>query len=489
MSELWQRLTHNDLLAERCKRDYKKYVSYVHGGRWIQGKAVSYICDNVQKFVETDTGHAFDILILQMPPQHGKSLTVTETLPSWYLGKYPDKRIIQASYNEETAERFCRRNKEKIKVFGKTLFNIEIGDIERSTEFELSNNIGRMISRGMMSGITGNPANLVLIDDPLKNRMEADSQTFRERLWEEWQNSIKTRLSAGAKVIVIMTRWHEDDIAGRIIQNEKNVTVINLPCEAEDNDLLERVKGEALFPEIGKDNKWLNEFKQGYTTAEGSRAWLALFQGRPTAEQGNILKREWWRYYTELPVIIQTIMSVDASFKDEETSDFTCIQVWGKRGAYMYLMDCINKRMDFPTTLKTILETKNKYPETSMILVEDKANGSAIIQMLKRKISGVIAINPNGGKVARVNAISPSIESGHVLIPKQAPWITEFIDQCSSFPNGKNDDMIDSMSQALNRFIFFSAELPKASIVDEFGIFKKKDEAVHGEVTESFINY
>lgn len=441
-------------------RDYKAYVDYTHAGRWIPGRAVSYICQQIQGFIEADTGHAYDILILQMPPQHGKSMTVTETLPSWYLGKYPTRRIIQASYNEETAERFCRRNKEKVKEYGKRLFNIEIGPIDRSTEFELSNNIGRMISRGIMSGITGNPANLVIIDDPIKNRQEADSETFRERLWDEWQNTIKTRLSAGAKVILIMTRWHEDDLAGRIIQHESNVNVINLPCQAEDMDPLGRPVGQALAPEIGKDDKWLTEFKAGYVSSQGSRTWLALFQGRPTAEQGNMIKRTWWRYYEILPDMVQVIMSVDAAFKDEATSDYTCIQVWGKRGADMYLIDCINKRMDFPATLQAIQETKAKYPNVSMILVEDKANGSAIIQMLRRKISGIIPINPAGGKVSRVNAVSPAIESGNVWIPTKAPWLTDFLDQCSSFPAAKNDDMVDAMSQALNRFIFFSATVP-----------------------------
>lgn len=193
---------------EIARRSYADYVEYVHEGRWIKSKHLLFTCNKIQEFVETDTGHAFDIMILQMPPQHGKSMSTTETLPSWYLGKYPLNRVIQASYNEETAERFCRRNKEKIKQFGKDLFNIEISNIDRSTEFELTNNVGRMISRGIMSGITSNPANLIIIDDPIKNRMEADSETFRDRLWEEWQNTIKTRLSANSKVIVIMTRWH-----------------------------------------------------------------------------------------------------------------------------------------------------------------------------------------------------------------------------------------------------------------------------------------
>ena len=180
-----------------------------------------FIADNVQDFLEAETGHAYDILVIESPPQHGKSITVTETLPSWYLGRWPNNRVIVASYNEDFAEKFCRRNKEKIKQFGQTLFGIKIGDIDRAVEFELSNHTGRLISRGLRSGITGNPANLVIIDDPVKNREEADSETFRAKVWEEWQNSVKSRLAAGAKVVIIMTPWHEDDLAAAMLARQE----------------------------------------------------------------------------------------------------------------------------------------------------------------------------------------------------------------------------------------------------------------------------
>lgn len=180
------------------------------------------IAERVQSFIERDTGHAYDILIIETPPQHGKSMTVTETLPSWYMGADPEAGVIIASYDSDFAERFCRRNKEKIRALGEELFGIRIGKVNRAEEFELEAHRGRFISRGIMAGITGNPASLIIIDDPVKNRMEADSETYRDRLWEEWQNSIKSRLCAGGKVIVIMTPWHEDDLAGRMLSLEKN---------------------------------------------------------------------------------------------------------------------------------------------------------------------------------------------------------------------------------------------------------------------------
>lgn len=283
----------------------------------------------------------------------------------------------------------------------------------------------------------------------------------------------------------------EDDLAGRIIQNEKNVTVINLPCEAEDNDLLGRTKGQALFPEIGKDDKWLQEFKQGYQTLEGSRAWLALFQGRPSAEEGNIIKRGWFRYYNELPKMVYSLISVDATFKDGDNSDYVAIQVWGKRNKDFYLIDRIKDRMDFPTTLQAIRNTKAKYQSTNAILIEDKANGSAIISMLQRELNGVIAINPEGGKVARVNAISPLLESGNVYLP-QKEWVNDFIEECVSFPNGKHDDDVDSMSQALNRLRTVNAQVIDLT-PDEIEEQRRRQEQLRryatGKATKSFINY
>lgn len=169
----------NAELAKRelARRSYEFYLSYTTPG-WLPTRFSSFLANQVQSFVTQTTGNAYDILIVETPPQHGKSMTITEALPAWYLGRNPTARVIEASYNEETAERFSRRNKEKIRQFGANLFGHGIGSIDRATEFELDNNQGRMISRGIMSGITGNPANLLVIDDPIKNRVEADSDSY-----------------------------------------------------------------------------------------------------------------------------------------------------------------------------------------------------------------------------------------------------------------------------------------------------------------------
>ena len=261
-----------------------------------------------------------------------------------------------------------------------------------------------------------------------------------------------------------MTPWHEDDLAARLIQNEENVTLVRLPVEAEEEDPLGRAPGDALCPELGKDNKWLSQFKKSYLSDSegGARAWSALYQCSPRAEEGNLVKRSWWRYYDPKAVteFATSVISVDASFKGGEENDFVAIEVWGKVDNDYYLRYCLNRHMDFPETVKAIRAVRKLYPEALAVLIEDKANGSAIIQTLQKEMF-CIPVNPKGGKEARVNAVSPAIESGHVYLPEGEPWLYEFVDQFTAFPAGKNDDMVDSATQALSYMLFSSGTIPE----------------------------
>lgn len=469
-------------LAARARESYAGYLRAVHGEFWKSTRMSEYIAEQVQQFIEADTGRAYDILLIETPPQHGKSMTVTETLPSWYLGRSPDSSVIIASYDSDFAERFCRRNKEKIKSFGAELFGISVGKVDRAQEFELSGKRGRLISRGIMSGITGNPANLVIIDDPVKNMLEADSVTYRSRVWEEWQASIKSRLASHGKVIIIMTPWHEDDFAARILKAEKNARLLRLPVEAEENDPLGRSPGQPLCPELGKDENWLRDFKSSYISdpAGGRRAWTALYQCSPRTENGSIIRRGWWKFYesAQTPAFGTQLISVDATFKGGADNDFVSVQVWGKHGQDYYLRYCLNRHLDFPGTLQAIRAVRQLYPPAVSVLIEDKANGSAIIQTLQREML-CIPVNPLGGKLARVNAVAPAIESGHVFLPRQeeAEWVGAFIDQFTAFPNGRHDDMVDAASQALHRLIFLSGECaaPESAQGDDRGVFNDPD--------------
>ena len=217
-----------------------------------------------------------------------------------------------------------------------------------------------------------------------------------------------------------------------------------------------------MCPEIGRGNNWLKEFKQAYVGKEGSRAWTALYQGRPVAMEGNLIKKEWWKYYTcpwqelLLPYII---ISVDATFKDGDNNDFVSVQVWGKRDNNYYLLTRTKKHLNFVDTLEVIRNYRREFPESMFVLVEDKANGPAIINMLSAEMEGLIPVKPEGGKVARVNAVLPAIEAGRVYLPKYADFTDAFIAECSAFPNGAHDDDVDAMSQALNRMIYVDADV------------------------------
>jgi predicted phage terminase large subunit-like protein len=457
--------TLDEVRAQLAKIRYWEYVKYVHRGRWIEAPYLIYICDTVQNFLEgklrNEDGTEIMILCISLPPQHGKSMSITETLPSWVLGKYKTWRVIEVSYNEDFARKFGRRNKEKINEFGEKLFDVRVSKVTSAQdEWELDNGIGSMLSRGVGGSITGNPGDLILIDDPVKNRQEAESEVYRERVWDEWLNSIRTRLSAKGKTIVIMTRWHEDDLVARILKNEgRRAIYINLPCEAEENDPLNREVGEALGAVLGKDNEWLAEFKPVYLTKEGSRVWQSLFQGRPTAAEGNLFKRSWFKFYNKRPEYFdEIIQSWDCAFKDSDGSDFVAGGVWGRIGAEYYLLDRIKERLDLPATCDVIMQMTKKWPKAMLKLIEDKANGPAVVQLLRTRVPGILAVNPDGGKIARANAVSPAFESGNVYLPDAeiAPWVVEYMDELCAFPNGANDDEVDQTTQALNRLIYFT---------------------------------
>lgn len=492
-------ITTQEAYLQNVQANYRYYCYHVHnygrdverdGYNWYPSKFHMFLCDTIQNFVEKESDYPMgEFLILNTPPQVGKSSTVTEVLPSWYKMRHPDSGVIIVSYGDDLAQRFGRANLTKIKDFGK-IFGVKVKkDKATASEVELQGHKLQMISRGLKSPLTGYTGNLILIDDPIKNREDADSEKKRESLWEEFNDSIMTRLGKGDKLILIMTRWHEDDLAGRIMREfPERTTVVNIPCEADsEDDPLGRKIGEAICPEIGRDKAWVEDKKSAVTTEEGVRTWNALYQGRPTAREGNMLKREWWEYYDYSDFESGTlkmdtmIMSVDATFKDQARNDYVAIEVWGKKDNRCYLIDCYNVHLDFPGTVKKIKLVKAKYPQVTAILIEDKANGSGIIQVLKEQMTGIIAVEPELSKESRVNHVSFAIEAGCAYLPRDKKFTWEFIDQCASFPNGSHDDMVDSMSQALARLIHrrvFRQTMRQARRGDRyFSLPKKADKA------------
>ncbi|MCG1009235.1 phage terminase large subunit [Salinicoccus sp. ID82-1] len=432
--------------AELSKRYYRDYIVTAHHGNYEHYPHTELICKYLQRIADGETLN----IMIEMPPRHGKSMTVTETFPSFYLAKNPNKRAIAAAYSDNLAKKFGRLNRNKFNEFSH-LFGLTIAEDKNAAgNWGIAKYTGGMIATGIGGSITGEGADLMLVDDPIKNNEEAQSVTIRNKIWDEWESTLSTRLHKGASIIAIQTRWHEDDFIGRLLERSPKKWIrLRLPAIAEENDLLERKVGEPLAAGLGYDEDWAIEKKKEV----GSKVWASLYQQRPTPESGDVIKREWIQYYKALPARLDRILiSWDMTFKDKKDSDYVVGQCWGQKGADKYLIDQVRAKMGFTDTLKAVRAFKNKHPKAREILVEDKANGTAIIDALKREISGIIPIEPIGSKIARTEAVAPQFEAGNVYIPEDAAYTGDYVEELAGFPNAKNDDMVDASSQALNRF-------------------------------------
>ncbi|MFD1776659.1 phage terminase large subunit [Paenibacillus rhizophilus] len=455
--------TLEEVRQARAYADFSYFVDYDSEYRDKDGKHLDVLDETLMKVSSGELKR----LIVTMPPRHGKSERVSRKFPAWHIGRNPDDEIILASYSVDLSRGFSRIARDTL-TSNTGVFEVEVDRNNQSAEsWGTSGYRGGLHAAGVGGPITGKGARIAIIDDPVKNAEEADSETMREKIWDWYTSTLYTRLTPDGRIVVVMTRWHEDDLVGRLLKKEADEikegvhkgerwTVINFPALAEKDDYLHRPEGEPLWPEQGFDRERMEQIR----TDVGSRVFNALYQQRPSAADGNMLKRDWWRYYDSPPPFASMLISVDATFKDEDTSDFVVIQVWGKVQANMYLVDQVRAKMNFPATIQTIRNVVKKYPEAHWKLIEDKANGSAIIATLHREIGGIVAVNPEGGKVARVNAVSAYIESGNVFLPRTS-WIQDFVEEAASFPNGKHDDQVDAMSQALHRFIYFNGVLPQ----------------------------
>lgn len=448
---------------ELARRNYIDYFQRAHGYTHKPLRHQKHIAPYLQRIADGERL----FIIVELPPQHGKSTFITETFPSYYLGKNPDKLSMVVSYSEELYKKFGRKNREKFRAHAEELFDVKISsDTASVSEWGIANHLGQLYSTSILGGATGRGTDLLIIDDPIKNRAEAESKTIRDKIYNEWQDTFYSRLSANGSVIIIMTRWHEDDLVGRLLKEKTLPWIeIKIPAIAEEDDLLGREVGEALAPEIGKDEAWAEQTKR----VSGSRGWLALYQQRPTAAGGNVFLRSWIKFYVPslqfkidnniedddvviLPRLFdRQAQSWDCTFKETDRSDFVSGQVWAKKKIDYYLLDRHNERMGIIKTIQAIKAMSQRWPIARAKYIEDKANGTAVIEMLHKKISGIIPIEPEGGKEVRANAVAPLWEAGNIYLPHPLyrPWVNDYIEQLVSFPNASNDDDVDSMSQCL----------------------------------------
>lgn len=418
-------------------------------------------------------------LIISMAPQEGKSVRVANDFPVWCLTKNPDLRIVTASYGQSLANRNGRAVRNRI------LSHPEIGlqiaqDNGSVSEWTVAGHEGGMFSVGVGAGVTGRPADLLIIDDPIKDRKEADSELQRDTVWDWWTDAASARLAPGAPVVIILTRWHQDDLAGRLVERDPEAgwKVINIPAQADHRpergevDLLGREPGEYMVSARGRTWKqWEQRRKQA-----GARTWASLYQGRPSPDSGGVFppEEQWERYssplwetsYDDEGKIVcrvpgigrddhELVQSWDLAFKDTKNSDYVVGQVWLRVGNTAYLLDQVRERLNFSGTLKAIKEMTRKWPQAIAKFVEDKANGPAVINTLQQQIIGLIPIEPEGSKYARASAVSPLTESGNAVLPtaELVPGVAQLLEEAKNFPNSSHDDTIDALSQALNRLL------------------------------------
>lgn len=411
-----------------------------------------------------------DRLMVSLGPQEGKSERVSRRFPTWMLARDPSTRVAIISYAHRIARRWGKTIRDDVVAHGPKL-GIHVDPEAAVDEWTLTGQRGGVYTSSPTGSLTGRAVDLLIVDDPYKDGKQADSVAWQERVRDWWTEVAIPRLGPGVAVVIVATRWREDDLLGWLQKRDggDEWRVINIPAQADhdpekgETDVLGREPGEYLKSARGRTREQWEKRKRD----AGSRSWLALFQGRPAPAGGNIFRESWWRYYEQpqwvarddgvhVPLSFhEVIISADCTFKDTDSADYVCLQVWGRRGVEAFLLDQVHARMDFTTTIDRFRRLAAKWPAALLKLIEDKANGTAVINMLRRQIPGIVAVEPDGGKVERAAAVSPFVEAGNVWLPSPelAPWIDGYVQELKAFPKAAHDDQTDTTSQALNRLL------------------------------------
>jgi predicted phage terminase large subunit-like protein len=387
-------------------------------------------------------------LMISLPPRHGKSLLASQIFPGWYLGRHPDREIIIATYGQDLSDHFGRRVRDMVSdPLHRAIFpEFRLANDNASMRQFSTTQKGSYFAVGRGGALTGRGAHLLLLDDPLKDFAEACSEVTRRSL-HDWYSSVAyTRLQPGAAIVLISTRWHEDDLAGRLLRESggKGWEVLSLPAIAEVDESFRRA-GEALWPE-----RFSREALEQIRRDVGGAIWTSLYQQRPAAAEGAVFNRRWWRFYREPPACRRIIQSWDTAFKAGSQNDYSVCTTWGVLDHGYYLLSFWSGRVDFPE-LKRLVDSLGNEWRPHAILVEDAASGQSLIQELRHKtLLPIIPVKIDRDKISRAQAITPLIEAGKVFLPESAPWLTEFVDELAAFPMGVHDDAVDSTTQALN---------------------------------------
>lgn len=475
---------------ELCKRSLVEYGKLAWpivepGQRYVHGWHIDAIAEHLQ----AATFGQIRNLIINIPPRHMKSLLVAVLWFTWVWTFRPESRWIYASYGENLSIRDslkCRRIIQHPwyqQMFGE-VFQLA-GDQNQKTRFD-NDKTGYRLATGVGGMATGEGGDFIVVDDPMK-ASDATSALQRKTVNDWWDDTMSTRGNNPDTVvkIVIMQRLHEDDLTGHLLEKMKvdgqHYEHLSLPAEYEGSKQRTAIGWQDPRTEQ-REPLWKERYGPGplkeLKRSMSSYAVAGQLQQRPAPDEGGILKKGWWRYWrpkglklppaqvkladgtlleveaVELPATFdEMLQSWDCAFKDTASSDFVAGQVWARAKADKFLLDYYKERADIVETIRQIVRFTEKWPKAVAKLIEDKANGPAVITLLKSRVSGLIGIEPEGGKISRAYAVQAEVEAGNVYLPHPAlfPWVDGFITSCAGFPNLAYDDDVDSCTQALVR--------------------------------------
>lgn len=384
--------------------------------------------------------------IIEVPPRHGKSIAFSVLLPIFYLLNYPERKVLIASYGYSLAGDFAFKVRNILQQLGMTTFIKE-----RVSDFETIEG-GGLFSAGVGGSITGKGASLLVLDDPVKNMEEARSKTIRDKTYEWFNSTFLTRAEPDANIVVIQTRWHADDLVGRLLIAKKEKWVeVKLPAIAEENDYLGRKEGEVLWGE-----RFPLEELEKKKIAIGSYIWNTLYQQNPISEEMSLFKSAYFKYYEykngyyyledkaikDFDFIFGT---ADLAIQEKQMSDYTVIGIWGVKGDRILLLDRIRNRMQAGEILRTFEALYSRWI-SNMFYVESFGYQLSIVQQILERRIPVSPSYLKGDKYAKALAVVPFFEAGKIYFNRDAVYLSELEEEMIEFPNGDHDDQVDMIS-------------------------------------------
>lgn len=453
-AELEALAKHLDKFKELHERDeyqgnFLKFVKHVWPS-FIAGNHHRIFAEKLEKVSRGELKR----LIVNMPPRHTKSEFASYLFPAWVMGQKPETKIIQATHTAELAVGFGRKVKNLIdsEVYRDVFPELALAKDAKASGRWSTDKGGEYYAVGVGGALAGRGANLCIIDDPVSEQ-DALSPTALDNIYEWYTSGPRQRLQPGGAIIIVMTRWSIRDLTAKVLQKQAEGGA----------DKWEVVEFPAIFPDTDKvlwPEFWSREELDGVRASIPVAKWNAQYLQNPTAEEGAIVKREWWNVWDsdEPPTCSYIIQSYDTAFTKSERSDFSAITTWGVfhpddgDEAAIILLDAEKGRWEFPELKDAALRLYGEY-EPDLVLIEQKASGTPLTQDLRKMGIPVSGFTPGRGadKFSRMNACAPVFESGMVYAP-EARWAEEVIEECAAFPNGEHDDLADSMSQAILRF-------------------------------------